>query len=75
MNNVSFKTGLKSEWQTLKDEGRLDVNTLYFCVDSHEIFKGALLFGTSKLENMEQDEDKIVSFYGGSAEDVFKEVE
>lgn len=67
MNNVSFKQGLKEEWQALKDAGKLDQNALYFCIDTHEIYKGALLFGTSKLENLTQDGDAIVEFYGGSA--------
>lgn len=73
MNNVSFKAGLKQEWQQLKEESRLDNNTLYFCIDTKEIYKGAILFGTSNLENMSQSDDTIVDIYGGSATDVIRE--
>ena len=73
MNEVLFKQGLKSEWQALKNAGTLDQNTLYFCVDSHEIYKGNLLFGTCKMENMTQSSNTIVEFYGGSATKVVEE--
>lgn len=69
MNEVSFKVGLKQDWENLRDAGLLNDATLYFCTDSCEIFKGEILFATSKIENLSQ-EDEYLEFYGGSALDI-----
>lgn len=73
MNEVSFRQGLQSEWQSLYDAGNLDQNCLYFCIDSHNIYKGSIFFGTSRIENITQEEDKVIEIYGGNASDNFGE--
>ena len=68
MNSVSFKQGLQAEWQALVDAGTVDQNTLYFCIDTKRIYKGSLLFGSGRIENLQQRDD--IEIYGGSASDV-----
>lgn len=64
MNEVKFKVGLKAEWEALESK---DPMTIYFLLDTQEMYKGNLLMGTGRIENLNQEE--TIEIYGGSATD------
>lgn len=61
-NLVNFRAGLQEEYDSLQVK---DNNTLYFIIDTHRIYKGALLFGSGLVENLQQKE--TIELYGGKA--------
>lgn len=67
MNEVKFKVGTLQEYEALPNP---DPMTLYFILDSKQIFKGSILMGSGNIEGLLQNEN--IELYGGSATEVIE---
>jgi len=74
-NKVTFLTGTSQEYMNQKLAGNIDPNTLYFCSDTKQIFKGEDMYSFGLLDEMAEIKDwgmiqKIVQ--AGLAQAFFK---
>lgn len=65
MQEVKFKVGTSDQFAALEYKDPL---TIYFLLDTHQIYKGSILFGSGLIEGLSQNSP--VEFCGGSATEI-----